>query len=413
MDSITWVGIDAHKKNLQFAVLEEGQWREWEISNEPKAIRRVARKLARDAHGEVRCCYEAGPTGYALKRELEAAAPDLVCEVIAPSLIPVKSGERVKTDRRDARKLAKYLEAGLLTEVHPPTEEDEAARDLTRCRRALKGDLMRARHRLSKWLLRHGIHYTAGKKAWTHTYTKWLRSLRFERDVNQVVFNQYLLAIEQLLERIEHIDNELKRLSESDRYRQPVGWLRCFRGIDTVAAMTILTEVHDFRRFESPLKLMSYLGLTPSEYSSGESKRPGGITKTGNSHARRVLVETSWHYRHRAGVGVHLRARRAGQPAAAIANADRAQQRLCRRYQRMVSSGKPPQKAAVAIARELVGFIWATMRELDQQQPGDGSGPTSAQRPRGRRSHSDAPRRPRSATKKGAKSKSRSLGRAA
>jgi transposase len=362
-ESITWVGIDAHKKSLQFAVLEGGQFREWKIANESKAIRRVARKLVKQAQGEVRCCYEAGPIGYALKRQLEAAAPELVCEVIAPSLIPKKSGERVKTDRRDARKLASYLQAGLLTEVHPPSEQDESARDLTRCRRALKGDLMRARHRLSKWLLRRGVHYTAGKKQWTGMHHKWLRGQRFEHCVDQVVFDQYLLAIEQLLERLEHIDSELKKLSESEAYREPIGWLRCFRGIDTVAAMTILTEVHDFRRFDSPLQLMSYLGLTPSEHSSGESKRQGAITKTGNTYARKVLVEVSWHYRHRAGVGAGLRTRRDGQPAWAIATADKAQMRLCRRYGRLVARGKPSQKAVIAIARELVGFIWAVMRE--------------------------------------------------
>ena len=366
--SITWVGIDAHKKSLQFAVLEGEQFREWEISNETKAIRRIARKIVKQAPGEVRCCYEAGPTGYALKRELEAAAPELVCEVIAPSLIPVKRGERVKTDRRDARKLAKYLAAGLLTEVHPPTEHEESARDLTRCRRALKGDLMRARHCLSKLLLRRGIHYTAGNTAWTATYHKWLNGLHFEHSVDQVVFDQYLLAVEQLLERLEHIDSELKKLSESESYSEATGWLRCFRGIDTVAAMTIITEIHDFRRFNSPLQLMSYLGLTPSEHSSGETKKQGAITKTGNTHARRVLVEVCWHYRHRAKVGAGLRARRDGQPAWAIAIADKAQMRLCKRYQRLLASGKPPQKAVVAIARELVGFIWAIMIEGQQQQ---------------------------------------------
>jgi transposase len=366
--SITWVGIDAHKKRLQFAVLQGGELREWEILNESKAVRRAARKLVRQAPGEVRCCYEAGPVGYALKREIEAAAPALVCEVIAPSLIPVKSGERVKTDRRDARKLAKYLEAGLLTSVHSPSEQDESARDLTRCRRALKGDLMRARHRLSKWLLRRGVRYTGGKKQWTGLHHKWLRGLRFDHSVDRVVFDQYLLAVEQLLERIAHLDTELKKLSESEAYRASVGWLRCFRGIDTVAAMTILTEVHDFRRFDSPLQLMSYLGLTPSEHSSGESKRQGAITKTGSSYARRVLVEVCWHYRHRAGVGAGLRARRDGQPAWAIAMADKAQVRLCKRYQRLVARGKAPNKAVVAVARELVGFVWAVIREGEHRR---------------------------------------------
>ena len=361
-ECITWVGIDAHAKSLQFAMREGGAWQEWQIANESKAIRRIAKKLVRQAPGEVRCCYEAGPTGYALKRELETAAPELVCEVIAPSLIPLKSGDRIKTDRRDARKLAEYLEAGLLTEVHPPTEQQEAVRDLTRCRRAMKGDLMRARHRLSKFLLRRGVRYSAGKKAWTQAYQKWLGTLEFA-GINKVVFEQYLLAVEQLMERIAHIDCEVKGVSESEPYREVVGWLRCFRGVDMVAALTLIAEVHDFRRFDSPAQLMSYLGLTPSEYSSGESRRQGGITKTGNTHARRVLVEVSWHYRHRAAVGKALRERRSGKPPWAIATADKAQLRLCRRYQRLVARGKPSQKAVVAVARELVGFIWAVMRQ--------------------------------------------------
>ena len=368
--NITWVGIDAHKKTLQIAVFDgRSVVSEWEVANELKAIQRLARKLVRLAGGgELRCCYEAGPCGYALKRQLEAAEAGLICEVIAPSLIPVKAGERVKTDRRDARKLAQYLASGLLTEVRPPSELDEAVRDLTRCRLAMKADQMRARHRLSKLLLRRGIHYTAGKKAWTDTYHKWLGTLRFENPIDQFVFDQSRLAVEQAMQRIEQIEAELQRVSQSAPYAAPVGWLRCFRGIDTVAAMTLIAEVHDFRRFDSPLQLMAYFGLTPSEHSSGESKKRGAITKTGNTHARRLLVEVSWHYRHRAGVGKGLRERRQGQPAWAIAVADKSQQRLCRRYQRLTAAGKAPQKAAVAVARELVGFIWSAMREGDRQQ---------------------------------------------
>ena len=366
-EAITWVGIDAHKKNLQFAVLLEGAYREWEIPNEAKAIERVARKLVKQAPGEVRCCYEAGPVGYALKRALEGAAPELVCEVVAPSLIPVKAGDRIKTDRRDARKLAKYLQSGLLTEVRPPTESEESARDLTRCRRALGADLTRARHRLSKWLLRRGVHYPEGTKHWTDKHMRWLRGLRFERPVDQLILRQHLLVLDQLLEHLAYLDEEIRKLSESDAYREHVGWLRCFRGIDTSSAMTLLTEVHDFRRFDSPLQLMSYLGLTPSEHSSGETRRQGSITKAGNTHARRVLVEISWHYRHRTGAGAELRKRRHGQPAWAIALSDKAQLRLCTRYQRMVARGKPTQKAVVAIARELIGFLWAVIREGEQR----------------------------------------------
>lgn len=369
-ENITWVGIDAHKKTLQVAVFDgRSVVSEWEIANELKAIQRLARKLARfAADGELRCCYEAGPCGYALKRQLEAAEAGLICEVVAPSLIPVKTGERVKTDRRDARKLAQYLASGLLTEVHPPSEEDEAVRDLTRCRLAMKTEQMRARHRLSKLLLRRGIHYTAGKKAWTDAYHKWLGTLRFDNPIDQFVFDQSRLAVEQAMQRIEQIEAELQRVSQTEPYAAPVGWLRCFRGIDTVAAMTLIAEVHDFRRFDSPLQLMAYFGLTPSEHSSGESKKRGAITKTGNTHARRLLVEVSWHYRHRASVGKRLRERRQGQPAWAIAVADKSQLRLCRRYQRLTAAGKAPQKAAVAVARELVGFIWAAMREGQTHQ---------------------------------------------
>jgi transposase len=368
-ESITWVGIDAHKKNLQFAVVCSGQWSEWQIPNESKAVRRVARKLVKEAPGEVRCCYEAGPLGYSLKRQMETAAPELVCEVVAPSLIPVKAGDRVKTDRRDARKLAKYLQGGLLTEVRPPSEQQEAARDLTRCRRALRGDLMRARHRVSKWLMRRGVHYSPGQRQWTSMHQRWLHSLLFEDGVEQFTFDQYLFAIEQLLEQVSRLDSRLEELAQSESYKAPVGWLRCFRGIDVVAAMTLITEVHDFRRFDSPRQLMSYLGLTPSEYSSGESKSQGAITKAGNTHARRVLVEVSWHYRHRANIGLPLRKRREGQPAWAISIADKAQARLCRRYQRLVARGKPSQKVVIAIARELVGFLWAVMREGEQRAP--------------------------------------------
>lgn len=367
-ESITWVGIDAHKKKLQFAVAVDGAVQEFEIANESRAVRRIARKLVRQAPGEVRCCYEAGPLGYALKRAMEEAAPELICEVIAPSLIPVKAGDRVKTDRRDARKLAQYLQAGLLTEVRAPSEVDEATRELTRCRRVLKGDLMRARHRVSKLLLRRGVHYTAGKSAWTKKHLEWVRTVRLPQASDQRALDQYLLGVEQLLSRIEDVDAELKRLSEADEYRERVGWLRCFRGIDTVAAMTLLTEIHDFQRFTSPRQLMSYLGLTPSEHSSGESKKQGSITKAGNTHARRILIEIAWHYRHRAAVGAGLRARRQGQPAAAIAVADKAQQRLCRRYQRLVENGKSPQKANVAVAREVVGFIWAAMLQGEQAE---------------------------------------------
>ena len=367
---ITYVGLDAHKKAINVAMLLPGQRGpvDWEVTNEPRAIRRLVKRLRREAPGEIRCCYEAGPCGYALQRRLMSdEKAGVICEVVAPSLIPIKPGDRVKTDRRDARKLAELLRAGLLTEVHPPTEAEEAVRDLCRCREDAKEDLLRARHRLSKLLLRRGWVYGGGKKAWTVAYRQWLRGLEFEHEADRVVFEDYLLAVEQVEERVKSLDDRLAEAAEREPYREPVGWLRCFRGIDTVTAMTVVAEIHNFQRFESARGLMAYLGLTPSEHSSSDKRHLGSITKAGNSHVRRVLVEASWHYRHHPGVGQRLRQRRQGQPGRVIALADKAQQRLCRRYRRLTGRGKPANKVVVAVARELVGFIWAALQEPRRQ----------------------------------------------
>lgn len=358
--SITFVGLDVHKQSINVAVIgwEGRQPVEWQLANEPAGVRRFIRRLEREADGgEIRCFYEAGPCGYALKRELEASG--IICEVVAPGLIPVKPGERIKTDRRDARKLAELGAAGLLTEVIPPTEEQEAVRDLCRARQDLQEDLVRARHRLGKLLLRRGIIYHG--KAWTQAHRSWLRSLRFERTADRVVFDDYLLAVEQLEARMVSVEGKLALVAEEEPYKEPVGKLRCFRGIDIITAMTIVAELHDVRRFPSPRQLMAFTGLVPSEHSSGGSQRRGSITKAGNAHLRRVLIETSWHYRHRPSVGKKLRARREGQPAATIAMADKAQQRLNGRFQRLVSCGKSTNKAVVAVARELAGFVWAAL----------------------------------------------------
>jgi transposase len=220
---------------------------------------------------------------------------------------------------------------------------------------------MSARHRLSKFLLRRDVRYAKGR-AWTHKHRAWLKSLQFEHRAEQVTFGSYLHAIEVLEERMKAVEREIAAIAEQEPYREPVAWLRCFRGIDTVTAMTIVAELHDFRRFETPRALMAYLGLVPSENSSGDNERRGSITKAGNKHVRRVLVEAAWHYRHKPAVGVKLRKRREGQPEAVIGVADRAQHRLHRRYWHLlVQNNKVPNKVIVAIARELVGFIWAAL----------------------------------------------------
>ena len=367
--SITWVGLDAHKKAINVAVLvgHERTPQEWVVENKPAAIRRLVKKLVRDADGrEVRSCYEAGPCGYALQRQIEAQGP-VICEVIAPALIPRKPGERIKTDRRDARKLAELLRAGLLTAVQAPTPEQEAVRDLCRAREDAKQDQLRCRHRLGKLLLRRGIVYGGGKKAWTQTHRKWLRTVKFEHPSDQAAFDDYLLAIEQVEERIHTLEQRMQATAETAPFATPVGWLRCFRGIDTVTALSLVAELHGIERFASPRELMAYLGLVPSEHSSSERPRRGAITKAGNSHARRLLIEASWHYRHPPRLGVALKQRRQGQPAAVVAIADKAQQRLYRRQRHLTGRGKRPAQAVVAAARELSGFIWAALLHQHQQ----------------------------------------------
>jgi transposase len=276
--------MDVDAKRVHVAVLRPGETHpvELTVAHEPRAVGRLVRKLLREAPGEVRACYEAGPTGFALQRVVEEAG--VSCDVIAPSLIPVKPGDHVKTDRRDARKLAELLRAGLLTVVAAPTPAEESVRDLCRAREDAKQDLTRCRHRLGKFLLRRGLRWTQGRKAWSLAHRGWLRSLRLEHEADRTVLDTYLLAVEQHEERVKGLDEKLEMFAQQDPYREPVGWLCCFRGIATVTSMTIVSELHGFQRFGSPRQLMAYLGLTPSEHSSGDRTRRGAITKAGNAH---------------------------------------------------------------------------------------------------------------------------------
>ena len=246
-------------------------------------------------------------------------------------------------------------EGGLLTEVHPPTPEDEAVRDLCRTREDAKEDQVRARHRLGKFLLRRGLRW--GRKNWTVAHRPWLRGLRLEHPADQAIFDVYCTALDQATERIRMVEVSLEDWTSVEPYATPVSWLRCFHGIDTVTAMTLVTELHDFRRFRRPRELMSYLGLIPSEHSSGGHTQRGGITKTGNGHARRVLIECAWHYRHPAKVSPTLQKRRDGQPTRVGAIADKAHRRLSGRYRRMTTRGKEHNKVVVAIVRNLLAFF--------------------------------------------------------
>lgn len=355
----THVGLDVHAERIVIASLV-GQAREpivSDIPNEAKIIRRTFRRLAERAY-ELRCCYEAGPCGFELHRLLTSMGID--CEVIAPSLIPVRAGDRVKTDRRDATKLARLYRAGELTTITVPSVEQEAVRDLVRARDDVRKDLTAARHRLGKFLIRHGRMFHGGKN-WTQRFWTWLRSQQFERASERLTFEHYVNEVEHLSERRALLDRDLEAIAREKPYAEQVAKLSCLRGIATLSALALLAEIGDFRRFESPRQLMAFVGLVPREYSSGGKEKRGGITKTGNGHVRRLLVEAAWSYRHRPAYGPRVKEALRGQSAAVAEYAKKAQVRLHRRFARLVGRGKKSQLAVTAVARELCGFAWGLM----------------------------------------------------
>lgn len=366
-NTITYVAMDTHKKQHRVALLypNDKQIIEFSVKNTPTEIRKMVRKIKRNAPGQVKFCYEAGVCGFTLQRRIEAL--ECKCSVIAPSLIPRKPGERKKTDRRDAKKLLGLFMADMLTEVYPPDEQQEAARELTRCREAAQENLKRIRHQLQKLLVRHGYVFIDGQH-WTQKHLRWLGAVDFDQPLLQEVFDCYFTEMRHCLQRVKTLDRELEKLAQSEAYREVAGILRCFYGIKTLTAMTIITEIFDFGRFASARDFMSYLGLTPSEFSSGEKQQKGSITKTGNKRARRLLTEAAWHYRHAYTVSKALNERREGQPQWAIDIADMGGVRLRKRYHRLVNRGKLPCKAVVAVARELAGFIWSVLIEYEARK---------------------------------------------
>ena len=370
-NTITYVAMDTHKKQhkiaLHYPCREEIV--EFTISNTARDVKKMVNKIKKQAPGKVEFCYEAGVCGFTLKRRIEQF--DCRCSVIAPSLVPRKPGERVKTDRRDAKKLLMMHKAGLLTEVHAPNEQQEAARELTRLRETAKDNLKRIRHQLLKLLSRHGYVYRNGHH-WTQNHIAWLRAIEFTDPMLTSVFENYFNEMIYCMGRLEALDKEVGLLADSEEYKEIVGLLRCFHGIDTLTAITIITEIFEFGRFESPRHLMSYLGLTPSEDSSGDKQKKGSITKTGNKRVRRLLNETSWHYRHRYVPSKVLKQRRKGQPQWVLDIADAAGRRLSKRHRHLVNNGKMPCKANIAVARELAGFIWfvVTQYHARKKTPG-------------------------------------------
>jgi transposase len=349
------VGLDVHARSVRLAAVRADELlEERTLPYDHEAIEKAIGRWP-----GARACYEAGPTGFALQRHLAAAGLD--CAVVAPALVPQRPGDRVKTDARDARALARLHQGGLLEAIWVPDPETEAARDLIRAREDARIDRMRDRHRLSKFCLRHGL--VMPGRSWSLARQDWLSRQGFDHPARQRAFESYRHAVALADARIEGLEAEIAQVSTAGPWAPLVSRLRCLRGIDTLSALGIAVEIGDFHRFEAAERFMSFVGLVPSEHSSGEKRARGSITKVGNTHVRRLLVEAAWHSRLRPRVSYRLARRQRGADPAVIERSWRAQLRLHRRWRRMSARGKPQQKIAVACARELAGFIWAIATE--------------------------------------------------
>ncbi len=358
-EKVRFLGLDVHAETIAVAVAEpDGEVRSLgTIANRAESIRKLVKKLG--SVEQLKACYEAGPTGYVLYWQL--AELGVACEVIAPTLVPMKAGDRVKTDRRDAERLARSYRSGDLTAVWVPDEGSEALRDLVRAREAAKQDQLRARHRLSKFLLRTGQRPAVGVKAWTQLYMAWVRQLRFTQVAQEATRLDYLHEVEHMGERVKRLEQAITEAVKlaSPEMQEVVKDLQALRGIAQISAVTIAAELGNITRFESARQLMGYSGAVPSEDSSGKRMKRGSITKTGNAHLRRIAVEAAWSYRLRPGVGPALRKRQEGVPEEIKEIAWKAQIRLHKRYCKLAAAGKDQRKIITAVGRELLGFIWA------------------------------------------------------
>jgi transposase len=358
--SIIYLGLDVHKDSLTIAVLPADAPAPTQVDrlpNDPRKLRAYLTRLA--PSGTLRCCYEASGAGYVVHRRLTEWGYH--CDVVAPSLIPQRPGHQRKHDRYDARQLARLYRAGELTVIYIPSEADERVRDLVRCRATFQRDLLRTRHRVVKFLRRRGYEYPRGKVHWTQAHRRWLHALGHEAALpaeDATVLGETLALIGYLEQRRAELDRQITALALTPALQPHVARLQCFRGLDTHAAMVLATELGDWRRFTTAGQLMAYLGLVPREASSGARERRGAITKAGNAYCRHVLVQAAWAYRHPPRVGRALRARQAGQPAAVLAHSWKAQHRLHQLYRRVLGRSGAPV-AVIAVARELVGFLWA------------------------------------------------------
>ena len=359
--NVRFVGLDVHKETIVIAV---AQGRESavvlkQIPNDPSRVLQELRKLGRTS--ELKVCYEAGPSGMGLQRLLSKHQID--CVIVAPSLIPFRSGERIKTDRRDACKLAHFLRSGDLTPIWIPDEQTEAIRDLERSREDARLAERTARQQLLKFLLRHDRRFTEGKSHWTGIHWRWIRKQRFELPALQAVLEDYVQAAQQATERVQRLTTQIAEHVQDWALAPLVANLMAFLGIKLVTATGISAEIGSFARFEKAGSFMAFTGLVPAEHSSGGSRRQGGITKTGNRHVRRLLIEAAWHYYDaRPGVSAELQKRREGIPPEVVAIAEKARLRLRRKAARMRAAHKQPNKITAALSRELAGFIWAAAK---------------------------------------------------
>lgn len=358
--SLRFIGLDVHKDSIVIAVAENGRepaYVHGEVPNDWSMLRKTLKRLA---SGHLpRCCYEAGPCGYGLYRKMKEAKID--CIVVAPSLIPVQAGKRIKTDRRDARKLAHFLRSGDLTEIFVPDEEAEAIRDLERAREDAKKAQRVARQQLGNFLLRHGRRWPDSN--WTQKHLDWIRQQKFQHQAQQRVLVDYIKTFEEATEREEQLVKDLAELVRQTKLYPLIRALQAFRGIRLITAVTIAAELVDLQRFGSPRQLMAFLGLVPSEHTSGPTQHRGKITRTGNTHVRRILVEAAWSYHYQPRMSKAIRARNEGVSPGVQRIAWKAQKRLHKRLYHLLHKGKSSQKAITAVARELAGFIWAVGQE--------------------------------------------------
>ena len=359
-----YVGLDVHKDTITVAAAFPGRSNaepRGMIANDKRSLRKLVKRM-RNYGARLVFCYEAGPCGYEIYRWIKEWGHE--CQVVAPSLVPRKPGQRVKTDRRDAGKLAEFLRNGDLTAVWVPDEEQEATRELTRAREDMKHLERQLKQKLSAFLLRHGKKYGEGKSKWTQRYYRWLSEVKLGSPVEQIVFEEYVDAVKQAELRVASMEEEMRNALTSWSLSPVVESLMALRGVNLLTAMSVMAELGDISRFDSPRELMSFVGLVPSEHSSGQRRHLGAITKTGNTRVRRLMVESAWSYRFPARRSLHLekKAEKATEEAKAIAW--KAQKRLCRRYRALLNAGKIQKVALTAIARELIGFIWAIVCEV-------------------------------------------------